>query len=530
LEEKMSMEFPKNRPPIFASKTTKDWKTSFRVLRVLRGFWQITVAVLILFAPAACGEGKNQYVAPPPPKVTVARPDVRTVTEHLEFNGNTAAFNTVKLVARVQGYLEKIHFVDGATVKKGDLLFTIQQDQYKAQLKQAQAEVAAAKAKLENAVTEYERYLRLFQQKAAPETYVDQWKYTRDSSAAALENAQAQVDLAKLNLSYTTVTAPFDGRMGRHLIDVGNLVGGGGGGQDTVLAEINQINPYYVYFTINERDLLKVVDEQDLSSAREKTHRSKGFEVFMGLATDSGYPYRGLFDFAAITANPRTGTLQLRAVFQNPKGDIIPGLFARIQAPVRDIKDALLVPADAVGFDQLGNYVLVVKDKDIVERREVEIGEQVGEMRVIKSGLTANERVIVDGILRAVPGQQVTPEEAGKSAANRSPCYENPPTPPLQRGNVAELRTKRLPSLDGRGRGRVEASDVQHPHPTSPVEGEELDSAALTSPVGEELNSAALLQRGARGGFNDLRESTRNMKDCGGLTRSADGNGSGGAA
>jgi len=379
--------------------------------------WRALAMALMLLVTNACGDSKNQYVAPPPPKVTVAKPEVRTVTENLEFTGNTGAFNTVKLVARVQGYLEKIHFVDGARVKKGDLLFTIQQEQYKAQLKQAQAEVAAAKAKLENAITEYERYVRLFKQKAAPETFVDQWKYTRDSSAAGLENAQAQLEIAKLNLSYTTVTAPFTGQMGRHLIDVGNLVGGGAGGQDTVLAEINQIDPLYVYFTINERDLLRVIGERGATRRQGTRPKDEGQALFMGLASDKGYPHQGAADYAAITVNPQTGTLQLRGIFPNPKGEILPGLFARIKAPFQETKDALLVPADAVSFDQLGNFVLIVKDKNVVERRQVEIGEQVGEMRVIRSGLTGNERVIVDGLLRAIPGREVTPEEAAKPAA-----------------------------------------------------------------------------------------------------------------
>ena len=385
-----------------------------------RGCRQMLAIALVLLGAAACGESKNQYVAPPPPKVTVAKPEVRTVTENLTFTGNTAAFNTVKLVARVQGYLEKIHFTDGARVKKGDLLFTIQQEQYKAQLLQAQSEVAAAKAKLENATTEYERYLSLYKQKAGPATAVDQWKYTKDSAAASLENAQAQVDLAKLNLRYTTVTAPFSGQMGRHMIDVGNLVGGGGGSQDTVLAEINRIDPIYVYFTINERDLLRVIGEYG-AKRRKSTGQTDQVEggdpVFMGLASDQGTPHQGVFDYAAITANPQTGTLQLRGIFPNPKGDILPGLFARLQAPYQQTKDALLTPAEAVGFDQLGNYVLVVNEKNVVERRQVEIGEQVGEMRVIKSGLTGSERVIVDGLLRAIPGREVTPEEAGKPPA-----------------------------------------------------------------------------------------------------------------
>lgn len=192
-------------------------------------------------------EEKNTFVPPPPPKVTVAKPERQSVTDYLELTGNSQAINTVKLVARVEGYLEGLHFQDGADVRKGDLLFTIQPQQYQAQLAQAKAQVQAQQAALFNAETEYERYSRLYQQKAAAATDVDNWRFQRDSARAAVANAMAQVDIANLNIGYTQVTAPFTGRMGRRLVDVGNVVGAGG--QETPLAEINQIDPIYVYFT-----------------------------------------------------------------------------------------------------------------------------------------------------------------------------------------------------------------------------------------------------------------------------------------
>jgi RND family efflux transporter MFP subunit len=371
------------------------------------------LAILSLLCLGGCDEDKNVYVPPPPPKVTVAPPTIRTVTDNLEFTGNTQALETVQLVARVEGYLEKVHFQDGQRVRKGDLLFTIQQTQYQANVAQAESEVQAIKAKLDYAEAEYRRYKGLFEQKAAPATQVDQWKFERDTARASLEAAQAKLVNAKLNLSYTTVTAPFDGRMGRRLIDPGNLVGAGG--QDTVLAEINRIDPIYVYFTINERDLLRVIKKEDRANA-DQTKRKEPQVLFMGLANEAGYPHKGTFDFASIAVNPETGTLQLRGIFPNPDGAIVPGLFARIQAPYAQTKDAMLVPSEAVGFDQLGHYVLTVDAKNVVERRSVQIGEQLGQMRVITSGLGGQERVIVSGVLRAIPGREVTPEDAAADA------------------------------------------------------------------------------------------------------------------
>ena len=354
---------------------------------------------------AGCEE-KNTFVPPPPPKVTVATPTRQTVTDYLALTGNSQAINTVKLVARVEGYLDGLHFQDGADVRKGDLLFTIQPDQYQAQLAQAKANVQAQQAALFNAETEFTRYSRLFEQKAAAATDVDNWRYQRNSSRAALANAQAQVELANLNISYTKVAAPFNGRMGRRLVDVGNVVGAGG--QETTLAEINQIDPIYVYFTINEMDLLRIRERQQ--QAGEGDYRTRPVPVLAGLANETGYPHEGRIDFAAISVDPSTGTLLLRAIFSNPDRVILPGLFVRLRLPVGRDRDAVLVPEIALGLDQIGRYVLVVNDKNVVERRGVKIGQAFGEMRVIAEGLNGDERVVVNGLLRAIPGREVNPE------------------------------------------------------------------------------------------------------------------------
>jgi RND family efflux transporter, MFP subunit len=381
------------------------------IRRTLRNGLGTGVVMAAALCVLGCDGNENTYVAPPPLKVIVTKPTIETVEENLSFTGNTAAIETVKLVARVEGYLKKIHFDDGQRVKKNDLLFTIQQDQYRADVLSVQGEIDAIKAQLKHAETEYQRYLGLYKQKAAAATEVDRWLYNRDSAQAELESAQAKLENANLSLGYTTVTAPFDGRMGRHLIDAGNLVGTDG---ETLLAEINRIDPIYVYFTINERDLLRVTQGEQGASGQSPSRQNTQV-LYMGLSSQDGYPYKGKLDFAAITVNPQTGTLQLRGIFPNPDGKIVPGLFARVRAPYTQVHNAVLVPAQAVGFDQQGNYVLTVNDKNIVERRTVETGEQIGEKQIITSGLNGDERLIVEGLLRAIPGHEVAPEWASDS-------------------------------------------------------------------------------------------------------------------
>jgi RND family efflux transporter MFP subunit len=356
-----------------------------------------------LFMACGCGE-KNVYAPPPPPKVTVTQPTHRLVTDYLDFTGNAQAIQTAMLRARVQGILEKVFFKDGDIVKKGQLLFLIQPNTYEAQLESAEAEVMRQKAALSHAKTEFARYTNLVQQKAAAQSDLENWRFQLQSAQGGLKAAQAQVELAKLNLSYTRVTAPFTGRIDRRLVDPGNLVGAG---EFTPLAQINQIDPIYVYFTISESDLLRVMGKSGRSPL--ETEKIK-VPLYLGLANEEDYPHKGYLDFAAISLTPTTGTLQLRGIFPNPDGKILPGMFARLRgAIVGKPKEDLLVPSVALGYDQQGNYVLVVDKSNIVERRSIKVGISVGDYRVVKEGLTGSDWIITSGLLRAVPGKPVMP-------------------------------------------------------------------------------------------------------------------------
>ena len=373
------------------------------------------LSLAILMASGACGD-KNTFTPPPPPKVTVSQPVTQPVTDYLEFTGNTQAINTVQLKARVEGYLEQVYFKDGDRVKKGQLLFLIQQNTYEAKLKQAEAEILSQKAKLFHAQTEYARFTKLVTQKAAAQTDVDNWLYQRDAAQAAVMSAEAQRDLARLNLSYTKVTSPFDGRVGRRLKDPGNLVGAG---EATLLADVDQIDPLYVYFTMNERDLLDVT--KDTKESVDALIR-KDIPLYLGLANEEGYPHKGYLDFASISLNATTGTLTLRGVFPNPQGMMLPGLFAKLRVPVTHDKSALLVPTVAISYDQLGPYLLVVDDKNVVQRRGVKLGAEVKDLTVVAEGVQQPEWIITNGLLLAIPGKQVTPVKASASKSELPPA------------------------------------------------------------------------------------------------------------
>ena|SRR5450432_671404 len=375
---------------------TSPW--NHRVPRVL-------VALLIGSALlGACGK-KNQYQPPPSPSVTVSKPLLLPVTDYLQATGSVAAFKTVDLVARVEGYLRSVSFTDGSLVKAGELLFIIEPEPY-------QAKLASQQAQLLNAQTEYDRQLRMIKENATAQANVDKWRSQRDQ-------AQAAVTLASINLSYTRITAPFAGRIGRHLVDPGNLVGGASG--PTKLATIEQIDPALAYFSINERDVLRV-RAAALAHGVPITGEAPRVPVFVGLQTEEGYPHEGTLDFAGTGLDTGSGTLQLRAVIPNPQRIFLPGLFARLRIPLSKPTPHLMVPDRVVTNDQVGSYVLVVGPDHKVAQRRVETGTLQDGLRAVISGLEPDSEVVIDGLQNAIPGNLVTPVEAPLAAPPARPA------------------------------------------------------------------------------------------------------------
>jgi RND family efflux transporter MFP subunit len=349
-------------------------------------------ALAALAALVACGK-RNQYQPPPAPPVTVSKPLRMPVTDYLQSTGSVAAFKTVDLVARVEGYLRSVDFKDGSVVKAGQLLFVIEPEPY-------QAKLASQQAQLLDAQTEYERQLRMIKENATSQANVDKWLSQRDQAAAA-------VTLARINLGYTRITAPFDGRIDRHLVDPGNLVGSTG--TATKLATIEQIDPAYVYFSINERDLLRV------RAAAQAQMKSPGeappVPVQVALQTEEGYPHVGTLDFAGSGLDTGSGTLQLRASVPNAKYTLLPGLFARVRVALAAPVPRLVVPDRVVSSDQVGSYLLTVGPDQKVRQQRIETGPLESGFRAVLSGLDADSEVVIDGLQNAIPGNLVTATE-----------------------------------------------------------------------------------------------------------------------
>ena len=366
------------------------------------------IAVLLSTIFIGCSE-KNEYVEPPAPQVTVSKPLVQNVIDYLEFTGSTKAIEEIEIRARVKGFLESVHFEDGDFVTKGQLLFNIDPKPYKAAVESARGRLSKHQAQLERAQKEYQRNLTLFKQNAASEANVVKWKSEVEESKAAVVSAQAALDKARLDLGYCTINSPISGRISRKQVDVGNLVGAS---ENTLLTTIRQWTPIYVYFSINERDLLRIMERARVEGIT--ADNPDKIPLDLGLANETGFPHEGHLDFVDSTVDPGTGTMQLRGLFPNagPPYFIVPGLFVRVRMPVAERENALLVTERALGLDQGGRYLLVVDNENKVEQRYVKIGALRDGMRVIEDGLKPEDQVVVKGIQRAIPGAKVTPQQA----------------------------------------------------------------------------------------------------------------------
>ncbi|MCK1399520.1 efflux RND transporter periplasmic adaptor subunit [Bradyrhizobium sp. 4] len=363
------------------------------------------VAAVAAVAILAGCEDKNTFVAPPPPKVDVAAPVQRPVTRYVEATGNTAPVKNVDLVARVQGFLQSIDYQDGAFVKQGTQLFTIEPETYKLKLDQAQAAEAGAQASLRQTEADFKRQAELVQRQAVSQATLDTSTSNRDNAQANLQQAQANTRLAEVNYGYTKVSAPFDGVVSAHMVSIGELVGVS---SPTQLASIVAMDPIYVNFTINEQDVLRIRAE---AARRGLTAADmKQFPIQVGLQTEAGYPHEGRLDYVAPTLTQSTGTLAVRGLVPNDKRVLLPGYFVRVRVPFTQEKDALLVPDTALGSDQGGRYLLVVNGDNVVEQRKVQIGPVDNGLRVIESGLKPDDRVVIAGLLRVIPGQKIDPQ------------------------------------------------------------------------------------------------------------------------
>ena len=340
----------------------------------------------------------------PPRSVVVEKPKLMNIAEYITQTGNTVSYNSVDLVGRIEGFLNDITFVDGTFVQKDTPLFLIEPEPYLEKVKAAEAELAAFQADDLYSKTEYARQKKLYQQNATSQNNVEKWFAKSQESEAQVAKAKDDLELAKINYSYTHIKAPFDGRIGRHLVDKGNLVGNNAA---TKLATIEQLDPIYVYFNLNELDYLKLSKE-----ARQKNYSpdNKSLPVKVALQNSDDFNYEGLMDFVNTSLDASTGTMELRALLPNPQKILVPGLFVRARVAISPPTPQLTVPTTAVLYDQIGPYVFVVNAAKQVVLSRVTLGAVEQNRQAILTGIKAQDDVIVDGLQNATPGDVVAPK------------------------------------------------------------------------------------------------------------------------
>jgi RND family efflux transporter MFP subunit len=379
------------------------------VVRPMAGL-SIAAAALAL---AACGQAPKQASAPPP-AVTVAKPIERTVVDQDEYVGRFVAVDTVEIRSRVSGYLSEIDFTDGQMVKKGDLLFVIDHRPFQIVLDQMRANLAQARANLSFTEADLARGQELVRNKTLSEQVFEQRKQAKGVAEAAVSAQEAMVHQAELDLNdYSNLRAPIDGRIGDRRVSVGNLVTGGNGSNTTLLATIVSVDPIRFEFTFDEASYLRY----QRFAGSQMANREGGLQVSLKLLDEQEFRHVGKMDFVDNVINSSSGTIRGRAVFANADGIFTPGMFGRIRVPGSPPYAALLVPDAAISTEQSRKYVLVVDDGNVARQKYVTLGQLDDGLRVIKDGLTASDRVIVNGLMRARVGAKVAVEERPVPAA-----------------------------------------------------------------------------------------------------------------
>ena len=395
---------------------------------LIRGARDIALLCALATLVASCGEGQQQGGAPPPPAVTVAKPIKRTVTDFDEYVGRFTAINSVEVRARVSGYLDGVHFKDGQIVKQGDLLFTIDKRPFQNTLDQARANLAQAKSNLAFTESDYTRGQQLVRDKTITDQTFEQRAQAYRNAQASVSNNEAAVRQAELDIEFTELRAPVNGRIGDRRVSPGNLVTGGTAGNTTLLATIVSTDPIYFEFTFDEASFLRY--ERMSKTGNDVASRGAGVQVALKLIDEHEFDHQGRMDFVDNVIDRSTGTIRGRAVFANPNNIFTPGMFARVRVPGSPPYEALLVPDAAIGTEQARKFVLTVNADNTVVPKYVTLGQTTADnLRVIKDGLGPDDRVIVNGLMRARPGQKVTPQEEGKPGAAPAQGASPPQTP-----------------------------------------------------------------------------------------------------
>jgi len=374
------------------------------------------VATMLALATllAGCGDGQKQQAGPPPPPVTVAEPTKRTIFDFDEYVGRFAAVSLVEMRARVSGYLDGVHFKDGQLVKQGDLLFSIDKRPFQNAVAQARATLTQAQSNLSFTESDFTRGQQLVREKTITEQTFEQRSQAYRNAQASVSGAEAQLRQAELDLEFTELRAPISGRIGDRRVAPGNLVTGGTSGNTTLLATIVTSDPIQFEFTFDEASFLRY--ERIAMTGKDVASRSAGMKVSLKLIDENDFDHEGRMDFIDNVIDRSTGTIRGRALFGNPEGVFTPGMFARVRVPGSPAYEALLVPDAAIGSEQARKFVLVVDKDNKAQQKYVTPGQLAGNLRVIKEGLSATDRVIVNGMARVRPGQVVSPQKPGAEA------------------------------------------------------------------------------------------------------------------